>query len=84
MSNLSTKLKFDYIEFKRKVLLLYGIWFFAVIAGLSLIAIGEFTPVGRTVKLLSFFIACLLFLKIGYDISKGVHKDYAEKFQGKI
>ena len=64
---LDMRLRWDYEELKRKIALLYTIWFIALVGGLSLIIASEFLN-NTPLKYWSIFIATMIFVKVAYDI----------------
>jgi hypothetical protein len=78
---LQIKMRFAYVEFKRRVTLVFSIWTLAFIAGIALILFSEFVYQNITSKVASVVLAFMLFTRILYDVWKEMREEYEKRFR---
>jgi len=78
---LQIKMKFAYVEFRRKVAIVFSIWTLAFIAGIALILLSEFVYQNLTSKVASVILAFMLFTRILYDVWREMRVEYEKRFR---
>ncbi len=79
MKNLDVKLRYAYVRLKRKISLYFTLWFLALLAGVSLIIDSIFiSNEAYTLKLWSAALVLILAVKLAYDATTNVRRQYME------
>ena len=79
MRNFDVKLRYAYVRLKRKVSLYFTLWFLALLAGVSLIIDSIFiSGEAYTLKLWSTALVMILAIKLAYDATSNVKRQYTE------
>ena len=72
------KVKWAYLRFKRKLTVVLGLYFIAILMSVSLILASEFVFNNPILKLWSTVLVVILFVKISHDTRKNLRYQYAQ------
>ncbi len=78
VKDVDLKLKWAYIQFKRKVEVAYTVYFLAILLGVSLLISSYFVYNNAALKIWSILLIILLFAKLSYDAARNMKREYEE------
>ncbi len=83
-SNLNLRIRFAYIEFKRKLLLVSTLYFIAMLLGFTLFIYSELVYTNQILRIWAIFLVFLLFVKVFFDFWNTARIEYESKFKERV
>jgi len=74
--DIDVKIKYAYLELKRKLGFVFTIWLLALLASATLLIANFFLNI-PLLKMWSSVLAIMLLIKVAFDIGNGMNKEYA-------